>query len=329
LREKKSMTCKFHRPPLAEATLYWVALPTLSISADIGKVVKIELQTRVLTVQHLLRRNGYEEFRFVEASIPFDHPDLVWSRLTESIEIVGDLPFEIVDAAISLSETTAICAQQLIESMVDDFINSTSEEVDSEESDLLEYTYKWSYSFAKTFVEESSDSLILESAVETWTGAKKENDDLLNEAIQFIATFALSEVVPDVITQLLTDCFDAIAISVVAQNIIMEIVDSIKISPKLSTTIVTDFVHQQRIVVTTTDEAKFEDEDSTVASYDCIPYYVDDHEENPLVLLPRLKFDDGSIESSALIVCKNEEDSLVLVQNPQTRHPVTLAGKQS
>lgn len=358
MREKKSIICQFDRPPVAEATIYWVALSTLSISADIGKVVKIDSQTRVLTVQHLLRKNGYEEFRFVEVLIPFDHPGLVWSRLTESIEIVGAIPYEIIDAAMLRSDTAFQFAQQLISSFIDDIIQSTSEEVEKMESDRIkhsveiidaamlqsdiatkfaselitsfiddiiqsrieeaekmkvermEYTVKWSAVLLEVLLEEIGDEQLLDTVTKTWNCATTEHDGFLSESANYMTQFVLSEVLSDVVSELLTDCLDAVAISGLVHYIISEIVESMKISPKLSTTVLSDLVSQQMRVVTTTDESKFEDDNSTVDSSIFVACYVDDKEEDSLNFVKERTEDFHRITS-------------------RSRRPVTLAGKET
>ena len=354
--EKKSVLCHFNRPPISEASIYWVALSTLSISADIGKIVKIDSQeTRVLTVQHLLRKNGYDEFRFVEVLIPFDHPDLVWFRFTDSIEIVGGLPYEIIDAAISRSDTATRFAEELITTFIDDIIKSTSseeaEKMKSEDSveipneiidaaisrsdvaakfaeelissfihdiiqsrseeakkmkaDRIEYTFKWSTILFETLLEEFGNEQILDTATKAWNCAKTEREEFLSEFTNNMAQIILLELLSDLATELLTDCLDAIAISGLVQNVISDIVDSMKISPKISTTTISHLVPQQMRILMTTDESKFEDDNSTVDSSVCLACYVDDKEEDSL----------NFVKHSRIIT--------------RSTRPVTLAGKET
>ena len=268
--EKKSVTRNYPRPPLAVASLYWVILPTLSISTDLGKVVGVDSCTRVLKVHHLLRKNGYEDYQLAEVLLPYDHPDLQWSRMTDALEIVGHIPHEIVNAAMAFSHATNSIVAELSSEVVGTIVHAVSEELMNE---LYYFTFK-------SISEEVENNQILEVVTDTLNHAKSEREAFLSEMSQFLDRLVLSEFVSDIATVLLMDYIDTVNIGIELQTLLFGIVEDIKIKPKLSTIVgQSDMTLPCKQNRSTADESAWIDDESTVESSLLLPHVVDEKEE--------------------------------------------------
>jgi len=222
-----------------------------------------------MKVEYLLRNSGYEEFKFVERLIPYDHPKILWFRLFESSEIINGLCDEIIDEISdliiqstegALLHNSKSTAESLIDYLIAAEVKATliEEKRNFEEDEAVQYC-------SLVLLEELLPSILFLTATQTLKICNDDKEHLHND----ISRRLLHDVFEDIIEDFAIHISERIVNAAVVQNLVIEmvisIVECIKIAPKLLSHLPSvDAEVICKGVKNRADEANWVDDESTV-----------------------------------------------------------------
>jgi hypothetical protein len=294
--ERNAVIEQKSRPSIHVGTSHWICSSEEPVvdgawRAKLGKVMRIDEETRIMQVRYLTKPNPYGEAQYVDRSFSFDHPNLRWHRLMESeevaIELLEDLFEDVYSRSDSQQALSRSMSDQLATVFADEMLGIIAEETRAAEK-LFCFREKEMERCSRelqVWVVGSISELV---AVESLAECRAEFERATAAVSEGMVRVAVAELLSSALVR------ERAIAEVVSRAVVLELIENIKIAPKLAMrSVAPSNASLRRDHRGAPDESHWMDDDSTIESAAVLHDPLDDDEnEVPLLHLPDIKEGD-------------------------------------